>query len=137
MKYTAPFYDMENSSDHFYKKLGETETPGRILAAMYCSYYDIQVTKKEVIMCNKLVGFFGRTIVFFSILRMVGSYPEVPENPYPLLYAICNRRFEESHIGDTVQSRESLGNYIADIDRQLEKIKKQKPKIPPAEGLKK
>ena len=126
---------MENSSDYFYKKLGETETPGRVLAAMYCSHYDIPVSKREVIMCNKLVGTFGRTIVFFSILRMVGTYQEQPENPYPLLYAICNKRFEDTHIGDTIQSRESLKGYIEDIDKQLEKIKKQKPKIPPAEGL--
>lgn len=126
---------MENSSDYYYKKLGETEVPGRILAAMYCSHYELPVTRKEVIMCNKLVGTFGRSLVFFAILRMVGSYPEPQENPYPLLYAICTKKFEDTHVGDTIHSRESLNNYIADIDRQLEKIKKQKPKIPPAEGL--
>lgn len=126
---------MENTSEYYYEKLKSTDSPGAILAAMYCILYDTQVSRKETIMCNKLVKVFGRYITFFSILDMAGSYPIQPETPMPLLYTICKRRFESAHNDTTLQSRQSLEPYLEDLQKEIERVKKQKVKIPSSEGL--
>jgi hypothetical protein len=126
---------MENTSEFFYEKLKSTDSPGTILASLYSTLYDISPSRKEVIMCNKLVKVFGRFTVFFSILDMAGSYPDGVENPYPLLYTICKRKFESAHVDATVQARQSLDPYVDSLRKDLERIKKQKAKIPPSEGL--
>lgn len=126
---------MENSSDYYYEQMKKSETPGRSIAAMYCVLYDLPVTKKEIIMCNKLVGYFGRYITFHAIIDMKGSYPDAQEEPLPLLYTICKKRFERSHQEDTLQSRVSLDGYAEEMKKEIERVKRQKPKIPPAEGL--
>lgn len=128
---------MENSSEFFYEKLKGSESPGVILASLYASLYEIQPSRREVIMCNKLVKVFGRFTVFFSIIDMAGSYPENVENPYALLYTICKRKFESAHTDATVQSRQSLQPYVKDIQKNIDKLKRQKAKIPSPEGLEK
>lgn len=104
--------------------------PGAILAAMYCSLYGLEITRSEIMMCNRLVKVFGRTTVFFSILDMFGSYPAVQQNVRPLLYAICKRRFETAHVNSIVSSRENLDNYVSNKMKEIEKVKKQKITIP-------
>jgi hypothetical protein len=126
---------MENSSEFYYEKLKTSDSPGNILAAMYSTLYDITVSRREVMMCNKLVRVFGRYITFFSIIDMAGSYPEQPETPLPLLYTICKRRFESAHSDSTIQSRQSLDSYINEIQKDIERVNKQKAKIPSSEGL--
>jgi|WetSurMetagenome_2_1015567.scaffolds.fasta_scaffold86450_3 hypothetical protein len=128
---------MENTSEFYYEKLKSSDNPGAILAAMYSVLYDIPVSKKETIMCNKMVKVFGRYITFFSILDMAGSYHIQPETPLPLLYTICKRRFESTHIDSSVQSRQSLVSYVADMRKEIEMVNKQKAKIPSSEGLEK
>lgn len=126
---------MENTSEFYYEKLKSSTNPGPILASLLCILYDKEVSRSEVIMCNKLVKVFGRFTTFFSIIDMAGSYPDYPENPYPLLYTICKRKFEAVHNGVTTQARESLDGYIANIEREIEKMKKQKLRIPSSKGL--
>ena len=128
---------MENSSDYYYEKLGKENNPGVILAAFYCSLYDMKVTRSEIIMFNKLVKTYSRFIVFYSILDITGTHEKPLDTPYPYLAAICKRRFESAHMDSTLQARESLDRYIASIDKKLEKMEKNKNKlkIPSSEGL--
>jgi hypothetical protein len=126
---------MENTSEYYYEKLKTDERPGNVLASLYCSLYDKDITRSEIILCNRLVKVFGRFTVFFSIMDMVGSYPNGTDNPYPLLYTICNRKFQSAHGDSTIQSRTSLDSYIETMEKEAEKVKKQKIKIPSSEGL--
>lgn len=121
---------MENNAEHFYVKLISSDTPGAVLAAFYCSLYNITSTRSEIIVFNKLVKAFGRKEVFFSILAVAGSYPEIEGNPYPLFYKICTARFERSHEDSTLQSRTSLEPFINKLNEEIEKLKKEKLKIP-------
>jgi hypothetical protein len=126
---------MENSADFYYEKLTKSLTPGSVVAALYCSTYSKEVGRSEIIMFNKLIKMFGRNIVFFSVIDMAGSMPEPPDEPYPYIYAICKRRFELAHGESTTQSREPLDKFINDINRQIEKVKSKKLKIPSTKGL--
>lgn len=127
---------MENSSEFYYRKLEKDDKPGSVLASYYCSIYDIEVTRSEIMFCNKLVKVFGRFAVFFAIQDAAGSQRTRMEDPYPYLYEICRRRFEQSHQDFSLQSRESLSKYIADINEDIENLKNKKLKIPSSEGLK-
>lgn len=128
---------MENSSEYYYEKLKSDPNPGAVLAALYCSLYDKPVTRSEIIMCNRLIKAFGRFTAFHSIIDMAGSYPEHPDTPYPLLYTICKRRFENAHTDSILQSRQSLNGYIAEIEKEVERLKKLKIKTPTSKGLEK
>ena len=121
---------LENSSEYYFEKLKSSTNPGAILSAMYCTLYDKEPSRADIIMCNRLIKVFGRFTTFFSIIDMAGSYPELPTNPYPLLYTICKRRFEVSHIDSNINARESLEGYISDMQKEIEKVKKQKITIP-------
>lgn len=126
---------MENSAEFFYEKLKSDSNPGAILASFYCSLYDIPVSKSEIIMCNRLIKVFGRFTLFFSILDMSGSYPDKPDNTYPLLYTICKRKFESAHGASVIQSREPLDSFINSITKDINRQKKSKIKIPSSKGL--
>ena len=127
---------MENKAEFFYEELKDTITPGKSLAKYYCALYGIEQTKSEITFCNRLVGVFGRFTVFFGISSMAGTYPEVPENPYPLLYAICNNKFEDAHGEATMQSRQNLKKVIEDMREQIAEQRKARKFTPrPAEGL--
>ena len=126
---------MENSSEFFYEKLKNSNNTGPILAAHYCSLYDVEMTKSVIIMCNRLLKTFDRFLVFFSILDMYGSYPDGVETPYPLLFTICKRRFEASHKDSVIRSRESLDGYLRALEKDIESLSKKKLKIPSSEGL--
>lgn len=126
---------MENSSEFFYEKLKTAEKPGTILATMYCTLYNIPITKSEIILFNKLLKVFGRFTVFFAILDANGTYQEKIDNPYSLLYTICKRKFETAHSDSIIQSRESLEPFIEGLDKSISKMKKSKIKIPSSKGL--
>lgn len=128
--------NMENSSEIFFIKLKNSEKPGVTLASYYCTLFGLDVTRSEVIMCNKLVKAFGRQNVFYAI-QDIGNRSEPPEEPYAYLYEVCRRRFEASHIDSTYQARVSLESYISGLEKEIENVKKQKIKIPSSEGLKK
>lgn len=128
--------DMENTVEYYYEKLKNATNVGTVMAAHFASLYDVQPSKGIIIMCNRLVKTFGRFTVFFSIVDMAGSYPEPMENPYPLLYTICKRKFEAAHGDLFIQSYEPLDNFLSSIDKELKTVQKQKRlKIPSSEGL--
>lgn len=128
---------MENSSEYYYNQLAKDDQPGKILAAFYCTLYDIEITRSEIMMCNKLVKVFGRFIVFSAILSAAKSNPKPLENPYPYIFEICRARFETTHLDSSIQARERLDRYIENIDEEIERMKnsKSKVKIPSSEGL--
>lgn len=78
---------------------------------------------------------FGRTTVFFSVVDLLGSKQDPPEDAYGYIYAICKRRFESAHGQSTTQSREPLDKYIRDLDKQIEQLKSKKLRIPSTKGL--
>lgn len=128
---------MENSSEFYYEKLKTGEKSGAVLASFFCSLYDKPLTKSEIIMFNRLVKVFSKFTVFFAVLDVAGSYPELEGNVYPLLFTICKRRFETAHPDSTLQSRESLDGFIANIEKEIERLGKKKIGIPPPKGLEK
>lgn len=126
---------MENRSEYYYEKLKNSNNPGVVLATYYCSLYEIEVTRAEIIMCNRLLKTFGRFIAFSSITSVYGSHPTQVENPFPLLFKICQNKFEAIHQDSVIQSRESLDSYIKALDKDIERLHKKKLKIPSSEGL--
>lgn len=126
---------MENTSEFYYEKLKNSTNPGSVLAGLYCSLYEFIPTKSEIIMMNRLVKVFGRFTLFFSILDMAGSYPDKVESPYPLLYTICKRKFEQAHGDSLFQSHESLDKFIGNVEKEIQGLKKMKLKIPSSEGF--
>jgi len=126
---------MENTVEFYYEKLKTTTNPGPILAAMLCSLYDIEVTRSEIMLCNRLIKTFGRFNTFFSIVDMVGSCPEKPTEMFPYLYTICKRKFEQAHSGTMVPSQESLDAFIKNLSKEIEANSRKKLKPPLPEGL--
>lgn len=78
---------------------------------------------------------FGRFTVFFSVIDMLGSMQNRPDEPFPYIYTICKRKFEAAHGEYNSQAREPLDKYINDLDKQIEKTKSLKLKIPSTKGL--
>lgn len=126
---------MENRSEYYYEKLKNSNNPGVILATYYCSLYETDVTRAEIIMFNRLMKTFGRFTAFSAVTSMYGSYPNGVEVPYPLLYRICQSKFEAAHQDSVIQSRESLEPYLKALDKDIESLSKKKLKIPSSEGL--
>lgn len=126
----------ENNSDYYYSQLKDTDRPGNVMASFYCVLYNVAMTRETLIMCNKLLKVFGRFTVFFSLVDMYGSYPQVDE-PYKMWYTICRRKFEAAHGDVFSRSYEPLDTYLSSIDKELAQARKRnkKLKIPPSEGL--
>lgn len=85
-------------------------------------------------MCNRLIKIFGRFTVFFSIVAMAGTYEKV-DDPFRLLYRICERKFEAAHGEALTQARESLDSYLNSLEKDIAKQRKSKIKAPSPEGL--
>lgn len=128
--------EFENNSEFYYEKLKDSEKPGTVIAAFYCSLYNVPTSKQLVFMCNKLLSVFGRFTVFFALIDMAGSYPTV-ENAYPLWYTICKRKFEAAHGDVFSRSHESLDGFLSSLDKELAQLKRRKKEldIPSSEGL--
>lgn len=126
---------MENSAEFYYEKLKGSINPGAVLAAFYCSMYGREVSRAEIIMFNQLIKVFGRFTTFFSVVDMVGTYPNGVEEPRAMLYTICKRKFEASHADSGILSRESLDGYIAKLQKEIDSLAKGKGRVPSPKGL--
>ena len=126
---------MENSAEFYYEKLKTSLSPGAVISALYCTSYGVEVGRSEIIMFNRLIKMFGRFTVFFAVIDMLGSLQDKPDEPYPYIYTICKRKFEAAHGEATTQAREPLDRFINDLDKQIEKAKSKKLKIPSTKGL--
>jgi hypothetical protein len=128
-------FKMENSAEFYYEKLKGSISPGAVIAALYCSSYGIEVGRSEIIMFNRLIRMFDRFLVYFAVMDMIGSLQTRPDEPYPYIYTICKRRFEAAHGDHSLQAREPLDRYLNDLNKQIEKAKSKKLKIPSTKGL--
>jgi hypothetical protein len=128
--------EFENNSEYYYEKLKDSDKPGAVISAFYCALYNVSPSRTLVTMCNKLLKIFGRFTVFFALIDMAGSYPEV-ENPYALWYTICKRKFEAAHGDVFSRSHESLDPFLSSLDKELAQLKRRKKEldIPSSEGL--
>lgn len=123
----------ENLSEFYYEKLKNESNPGKTVAEFYCKLHEINLTKKEIILFNKLVKDFGRFTAFFSALDS-SKYDNI-ENPYPLLYTICKSRFEKAHTDITSASHINIDRDIRRLEEQVELLKNKKIKIPNMENM--
>src|SRR4030066_1739084 len=126
--------EMENMAEFYYEKLKVTTNAGLDLAHFFKEVTGKDAGRSEIIMINRLVKFFGRFTVYFSILDL-SKIDKLEGNLYPLLYTICKSRFERVHNGEISPALQSLDREIASLEKQIDKIRGIKIKVPKAEGL--
>jgi hypothetical protein len=127
--------EMENQAEFFYEKLKATANSGQVLLEFFREMTNKEAGRSEIILINRLIKIFGRFTVYFAIMDL-SKYDTLEGNLYPLLYTICKSRFEKVHSETFSVSHESLDKYLREIEKEREKAKKSKGKIPSSEGLK-
>ena len=128
--------EMENQAEFFYEKLRVSTEPGRVLLDFYRDTINENAGRSEIIMINRLVKLFGRFTVYFSIMDL-SKYDskDLTGNVFPLLYTICRSRFERAHNVSMDSSQEPLDKILKELEKEREKARKSKGKIPTSEGL--
>lgn len=124
---------MENLSQFYYEQLKTTTNPGSVLTQLYADLSEQEVDRSVTIMINKLIKVFGRFTVFFAIVSAGNT--NLKGNPYPYLYAICRNKFEQNFDTLTSSSYVSLDRKITAMQKEIEKVKNQKLKIPDSTEL--
>jgi hypothetical protein len=117
----------ENITELFFSKLKTAPNAGVVLAQFYGTVMGLEVGRSEIIKLNKLTKLFGKTSVFFAIVDV--SRIETPtEFPYGLLFKICKTKLERVvEIEMSTPSMYSLDKRIADLEKELAKVKKIDP----------
>ena len=126
--------EMENMAEFYYEKLKVTTNAGLDLAHFFKEVTGKEAGRSEIIMINRLIKFFGRFTVYFSILDL-SKIEKLEGNLYPLLYTICKSRFEKSHDAVFSAASESLDKFLKELDKEREAAKRSKGKLPTSEGL--
>ena len=124
----------ENLSDLYYERLSSTTNPGTVLARFMGELIDRPINKSHIIMMNKMVKNYGRFLVFFSILDL-SDVRDLGENIYPLMSAICKRRFEKAHVSSVIVQYNKLDREITKLDEEAAKVRKSKIKFPSSDDL--
>lgn len=129
---------MENQAELFYEKLSSSTNPGKILLDFFREITSKDAGKSEIIMINRLIKIFGRFTVYFAILSLSKYEGKLNGDLYPLLFTICQGRFERVHNDASNPAHESLDREINQLDKEAEKVKKaaKKMNVPSPEGLK-
>jgi hypothetical protein len=109
--------DIENVAELYYRKLSESKNVGVTLAQFYGSVFNQPVSKKEIIIFNRLVNIYGRFNVYFSILDMTSMTELNLENPYPLLSHFAKKRLDQKFDTNAIEP--------ADLNRLANKLIKQ------------
>jgi hypothetical protein len=128
--------EMENQAEFFYEKLKVSINPGQVLLEFYRDVVNENAGRSEIIMINRLVKLFGRFTTYFSIMDL-SKYDskDLTGNLFPLLYTICRSRFERTHSISMDVSQEPLDKLLKELEKEREKARKSKGKIPTSEGL--
>ncbi len=126
--------EMENMAEFYYEKLKVTTNAGLDLVHFFKEVTGKEAGRSEIIMINRLVKFFGRFTVYFSILDL-SKVERLEGNLYPLLYTICKGRFERIYNGEISPALQPLNKEIASLQKQIENMKGKKIRFPKAEGL--
>lgn len=119
---------LENLAELYSSKLRNSTNPGQTLSRFLGLILDIETNRSHIIAMNKLLKIFGRWNVFQAILDS-GNMKD-KDNYYAYLYTVCKRKFEETNRGSLIQSYNSLTRTITEIDKEVERTKKRKLKVP-------
>lgn len=126
--------EMENQAEFYYEKLKTAANQGQTLLEFYREITGLQAGRAEIITINKLIKLFGRFTVYFAIMEL-SKYDKLEGNTYPLLFTICKNRFERIHSDTFAPSHESLDRQIDNLEKDIEKTRRIKGKLPDSEGL--
>lgn len=128
--------EMENQAEFYYEKLKVSINPGQVLLEFFREMTNREAGRSEIIMINRLIKMFGRFTVYFGIMDL-SKYQsdQLNGNLYPLLYTICKSRFERIHNDTFSPAQESLDKLLKELDKEREKARKSKGKVPTSEGL--
>lgn len=128
--------EMENQAEFYYEKLKVATNPGQVLLEFFREITGKDAGRSEIIMINKLIKYFGRFLVYFSIMDLSRYEGNLEGNIYPLLYTICKGRFERIHAESFLPSHESLDRTITSLEKEAEAVERvRKSKLPTSEGL--
>lgn len=127
--------EMENQAEFYYEKLKVSINPGQVLLEFFREMTNKEAGRAEIIMINRLIKMFGRFTVYFAIMDLSKYEGRLDDNIYPLLYTICKGRFERIHVETFSVSHESLDKYLKEIEKERQKAKRSKGKLPTSEGL--
>lgn len=119
----------ENLADLYYEKLSDSGNPGVTLAQFYGSVFGLDVSKKEVIMFNRLLKIYGRFLVYFSILDMTTVRDLNTENPFGLLSFFARKRLDQKY-GIIMIESQNLDRTATTLESKIEKQRKMKLNIP-------
>lgn len=127
--------EMENQAEFYYEKLKISTNPGQTLLEFFREITGKETGRTEIIMINRLLKLFSRFTVYFAIMDLSKySSSQLGDNLYPLLYTICKARFEKIH-NDMFSSVEPLNKFLKEVEKEREKAKRSRGKIPTSEGL--
>lgn len=126
--------EMENQAEFYYEKLKVSTNPGQVLLEFFREVTGLQAGRAEIILINQYIKKFGRFTVYFSILDL-SRYDNLEGDIRGLLHKICMSRFEKIHTGVFMPAQESLDRLLRELDKEREKAKKSKGKVPTSEGL--
>lgn len=128
--------EMENQAEFFYEKLRISTNPGQVLLEFYRDIINENAGRSEIIMINRLVKLFGRFTVYFAIMDL-SKYDskDLTGNLFPLVYTICRSRFERVHNVSMDVSQEPLDKMLKELDKEREKARRSRGKVPTSEGL--
>jgi hypothetical protein len=119
----------ENITELFFAKLKASVNPGVVLAQFYGTVMGIEVGRSEIMQLNRLIKFFGRTSVFFSIVD-IARRDDFKEFPFGLLYKICKDKLEASTQAEmAISSLYSLDRRITDMFKDIDKTRKIDPSV--------
>lgn len=126
--------EMENLAEFYYEKLKTSTNPVIEIGHIFKTAIGRDGTRGDFMMLNRLIKMFGRFTVFFSVMDL-SKIERLEGNLFPLLYTICSNRFEKSHGAEASPALQSLDKMVEKIEKDREKLKASKIKIPSAEGL--
>jgi hypothetical protein len=109
---------MENLAEYYFEKLPQDTNPGLLLAKFFCQVMDTEVTKSEIMMFNRLIKLYGRSIPYFAILDVGGMDNVKLETPFPLLAYFCKKRIEQ-------KNPEAYNGAYTNLDNKIEKLQAQ------------
>jgi len=109
---------MENLAEYYFEKLPQDSNPGLLLAKFFCQCMDTTVSKSEIIVFNRLIKLYGRTIPYFAILDVGGMETVNLDNPFAILAYFCKKRIEQ-------KNPEVFNGAYTNLDSKIEKLGEQ------------
>lgn len=119
----------ENLADYYYEKVTNSTNPGSVLAQFYGNVFDREISRKEIIMFNRLLKLYGRFVVYFTILDMTTVKELKLDEPYGLLSYFARKRLDQKY-GIVMIESQNLDKLASGLEDKIEKQKRVKIKIP-------